>query len=644
MGDVAEAALALLAELWRLERETARREQRRLRQALDLRERVERGLALKGLVLDDTDATAGGRVLLWLKLEPNSTLEGSRIGSGDPVLLWAGAPEGEQTEQGVVARVEKRRVAVAVEPEYGDFIEHASLNLEREAPEATFVRGEQAIARLRSAARGSELERLRETLLGDRALETSTIALTDEDFVDRELDATQRAAVRHALRAKDVALIHGPPGTGKTRTLVEVVRQSLRRGERVLVSAASNAAVDNLGERLSELGVPVLRLGHPARVSPALESRTLDALVEDSAARARARRFVAEANEMRRRVERRRARERLGFREARELMREARALMRDARRTLDAERSAQLERARVVCATAAGVEVAALEGRLFDLVVLDEATQAVDPLALAALSRGKRAVLAGDPRQLPPTVLDPDAAQRGLGRTLFERLLERHGQMALAMLQVQYRMHAELMRFPSHSMYDGKLIAADQVARRMLEELPGVRADTLRPGPWHFIDTSGKGFVEQRSEDDPSTCNPAQAERTARDVRRLLSRGLAPTDLAVITPYLAQARLLREALRDAIDAGLECGTVDAFQGREKQAVVVDLVRSNDDGQVGFLADTRRMNVALTRAMRFLLVIGDAATLQRHPYYQSFMDAAEAGGAHLSAWADDADLI
>jgi predicted DNA helicase len=281
---------------------------------------------------------------------------------------------------------------------------------------------------------------------------------------------------------------------------------------------------------------------------------------------------------------------------------------------------------------------------VFDLVVLDEATQAVDPLALAALSRGRRAVLAGDPQQLPPTVLDEEAARRGLGRTLFERLLERHGQAALAMLKVQYRMHAALMRFPSHSMYGGKLIAAERVAARVLEELPGVRPDPLRPGPWHFIDSSGKGFAEQRTGDDPSTSNPAQAERTAREVQRLLSRGLAPSDLAVITPYAAQARLLREALRSALDAGLECGTVDAFQGREKQAVVVDLVRSNDEGEVGFLADTRRMNVALTRAMRLLLVIGDGATLQRHPYYQRFMDAAEASGAHLSAWADDADPL
>jgi predicted DNA helicase len=318
--------------------------------------------------------------------------------------------------------------------------------------------------------------------------------------------------------------------------------------------------------------------------------------------------------------------------------------MRDARKALDAEREIQLERADVVCATAAGVEVAALGGRSFDRVVLDEATQAADPIALAALSRAPRCVLAGDPQQLPPTILDQGAAAAGLARTLFERLATRHGEQVVRMLQVQYRMHEALMRFPSESMYGGKLRAAPEVAARSLAEQPGMLADPLRPGPWHFIDTSGKGYAERRDADDPSTSNPGQAERSSREVRRVLSRGLAEDRIAVITPYLAQARTLREALRDAVAAGLEIGTVDGFQGREKEVVIVDLVRSNDDGEVGFLADTRRMNVAITRARSLLLVIGDSATLQHHVYYRRFMDAAEQRGAYLSAWSDDAEPL
>jgi superfamily I DNA and/or RNA helicase len=186
------------------------------------------------------------------------------------------------------------------------------------------------------------------------------------------------------------------------------------------------------------------------------------------------------------------------------------------------------------------------------------------------------------------------------------------------------------------------LRAAPEVAARALGDQPGVSADPLRPGPWHFIDASGKGWHERRAADDPSTSNPGQAERCAREVHRLLARGLPPEQIAVITPYLAQARLLRDALREAVEQGLEIGTVDGFQGREKEAVVVDLVRSNEDAQLGFLADTRRMNVALTRARSFLLVLGDAATLEHHAYYRAFMDAAQRDGAHLSAWADEHD--
>jgi ATP-dependent RNA/DNA helicase IGHMBP2 len=644
MSDPAILALDRLADLWRTEREAARRNHREQRELLDFGERVARGIALTSLTLEDVDAAAGGRVLLWLRAPPNSAPAESRVRSGDPVLLWAGSPDGDRTQAGVVTRVQRDRIGVAVDADYREFLEHGAVNLDREAPEVTFTRGEQAVARFRAAQQGSHLARLREVAFGDRSPEFDAGLRGSGTFCDERLDATQRDAVMHALSARDIALVHGPPGTGKTRTLVEVVRQAVARGERVLVSAPSNTAVDNLGERLADVGLAVVRLGHPARVSQALEARTLDALVEASEARARAKRWIADANALRRRVDRLRARGRTPRQELRELLSHASSLMRDARKTLDAERELQLARAQVVCATAAGAETAALGARLFDLVVLDEATQAVDPLALAALARGTRAVLAGDPRQLPPTILDPDAARAGLQRTLFERLAERWGTRVLRLLEVQYRMHEALMRFPSDSMYEGRLRAAPGVAHRTIEAVAEIAPDPLRGGPWHLVDCAGKGFMERRTADDPSTSNPGQAERTAREVRRLLSRGLGPAQIAVITPYLAQVRLLRDSLRDVIEAGLEIDTVDGFQGREKEAVIIDLVRSNEDGELGFLGDVRRMNVAITRARSFLLVLGDSSTLQKHAYYRNLMDAAEHRGAYLSAWADDADAL
>jgi superfamily I DNA and/or RNA helicase len=198
-------------------------------------------------------------------------------------------------------------------------------------------------------------------------------------------------------------------------------------------------------------------------------------------------------------------------------------------------------------------------------------------------------------------------------------------------------MHADLMAFPSKSLYGGTLVAAPEVAARRLEDLPGVQPDFARPGPLVFVDTAGRGWSEERSTQDPSARNPGNAERVVAEVRRLIARGVNAADVAVITPYDAQVRALRLLLASERAAGLEIDSVDAFQGREKEAVVVDLVRSNDAGDLGFLNDVRRMNVALTRAKRFLLVIGDSATLGDHPYYAAFIETAESQGAWSSAW-------
>jgi predicted DNA helicase len=421
-----------------------------------------------------------------------------------------------------------------------------------------------------------------------------------------------------------------------------VIRQAVARGERVLATAASNAAVDNLSERLVNLGVDAVRIGHPARVSAAMESRTLDALLERTDAWRLARQWMAEAAEIRKRALVRFERGSIGGRDKRDAFADANRLSRDARKQLQGAQALIVDRARVLCATAAGADAALLPDEPFDLVVIDEATQATDPVALVALSRGRRAVLAGDPHQLPPTVIDLEAAREGLQTTFFERLAGT-GQDLVRMLVVQHRMNEAIMAFPSASKYEGRLVAAPEVAGHTLADL-GVEDDPLRPGPLVLVDTAGKGWEERREGEDPSTSNPLQAERTAREVRRLLSRGLAPGLAAVITPYDAQVRLLRELLEPEVRAGLEVGTVDGFQGREKEAIVVDLVRSNDEGRIGFLGDTRRMNVALTRARRFLLVIGDSATIGGDRYYSELVEAFEVYGAVVSAWTDEADPL
>ncbi|MBA3397198.1 MAG: hypothetical protein H0T89_31505, partial [Deltaproteobacteria bacterium] len=356
--------------------------------------------------------------------------------------------------------------------------------------------------------------------------------------------------------------------------------------------------------------------------------------------------------------------------EAKELWGEARALDRDAATELANAARTIVGRADVILATCIGCQHSLLGDTVFDCVVVDESTQAPDPVLLVALARAKLAVLAGDPNQLGPVVVGGPSVEAMLGTTIFERLVQQERVLDAAdatlddsgaarrdrsvMLEQQHRMHVEIMTFPSRSMYDGRLVAAPAVAAHELADLDVV-PDPLRPRPLWLVDTAGKDWLEQRTDFDPggslnnmpsfqldpSTFNSGNAERVAAEARRLLSRGLPPTEIAIIAAYSAQARRLRELLRTERAAGLEIGTVDGFQGREKEAVIVDLVRSNETGEIGFLANTRRMNVALTRARRFLLVVADSATLGDHPYYAAFLSYVDEIDAHGSAWSDDA---
>ena len=639
MLDPASHAISETARLWTLERLAHRRRFEDERQRLTLDERVRRGLAWGRPTVADTEPTLGGRILVWL--EPGKAdlfdADDFRVRNGDPVRLWWQAPGERDAVLSVIARRDERRIALMLDGDADDALErmeNGGFHLEMDAPEVTFDRGDRALARLRDARPGTDDAHRGELLFGRArprfALDAPRTPL------DLALNKDQWRAVCRALQAEDIALIHGPPGTGKTRTLVEVIRQAVARGERVLASAASNTAVDNLAARLLGAGIELTRLGHPARIDPLLSSRCLETLVQKTPAYQLAKDWNAQARELRRKMRAKAGR--LDRGERLELLHESRRLRRDAKRHLEAAQQVIIERQQVVCATAAGADSFMLGGRTFDLVVLDEATQSPDPVSLIALLRGARLVMAGDPCQLPPTVIDEVAGREGLSGTFFERLAAKWPE-ALTMLIVQHRMNTALMTFSSRAMYHGALVAAPEVADQLLSDLPGLSEDPLRPGPLLFVDTAGTGFSEERSEGDPSTFNPQMAARTALEVERVLERGLSPTDLAVITPYEAQARLLRTLLADARRRGLEIGTIAGFPGREKEAIIVDLVRSNDVGDLGFLADVRRMNVALTRARRYLCVVGDSATLGSHPYYDEFLAAVERAGGWVSAWSD-----
>ena len=587
------------------------------------------GTSLVELVIDDEDTSLGGRFLLTLvKRNRQLPIPWTRLGPGTPVLLSPMRSAGDEHLRGVVAERTPRAISVVVnqQPEDDD-VEAWRLDLADDA--VATERQRMALSRARQAG-GDRLAELRQVLLGERAPRFETPSQL-EFFA--ALNADQQTAVALAMSAEDVMLVHGPPGTGKTTVVVEIIRQAIARGEKVLACAPSNLAVDNLLERLVVAGEQAVRLGHPARVLESLRAHTLDHHVDEHPDVRLAHRLAKEALALFRKASRyTRAKPEPGARG--QMRQDARQLLADARR-LEAQAAEQvLDRAAVVCATTTGLDRDLLGQRRFDLVVIDEACQSTEPGSWIPLAWAERLVLAGDHQQLPPTILSSAAAAEGFGISLFERMAGLLGGAATRLLTTQYRMHEAIMGFSSVEFYGGQLVADETARGRMLPGLPGLRDEAAAEAPLEFVDTAGAGYDEQLEPDGESRRNPLEARLVRQRIDRLLALGVQPADIAVITPYAAQARLLREM----VDAeGLEIDTVDGFQGREKEVIIISLVRSNPAGEVGFLADVRRMNVALTRARRKLIVVGDSATLASHPFYARWLEYIESRGAYRSVW-------
>lgn len=623
--------LDALMRLLALEHRAEREQLASLSENLSLSERAERGQAWLDLACEEEAFGLGGRVLVTLAREDGRPLP-NRPHHGDQVAVRPRRAADVEPATAMVSRATRFRVTLAFDRPPPPFVREGRLRLDLVANDVTYRRAVANLERLKAREKGVE-RRVRDVLLGQRppAFERPEPIAPSE-----RLNPEQAEAASLALAAEDWFLVHGPPGTGKSSVLAEVAERAVGRGERILACAASNAAVDHLLELCVARGLPAVRIGHPARVLEHLQEHTLDVQVESHPDRVLARELLDEAYALegyaRKQRSQGRSRERFGNArasrsEARGLKDEARALERKAVHDI-------LGRARVVCVTLGSLDTSLLSGQSFDLALLDEATQATEPMALGPFLRARRVVLAGDHQQLPPTVLSTEAAKGGLARSLFERLHQEGPPEAHRMLREQYRMHAEIMAYPNRTMYGGGLRAHPSVAARTLADvLPADREATDAP-PVLFLDTAGKGFEEQQEEGTGSLFNAGEAALVVARARELLALGVPATELAVITPYSAQAARVRELLDVP---GLEVDTIDAFQGREKDAVLLSLVRSNGEGQVGFLSELRRMNVALTRARRHLFVVGDSATLGAHPFYGDFVEATQTSGGYRSAW-------
>lgn len=615
----------------------AEAEQLRVRaQRMSPTEAERTGNSLVEMALTDETAGLGGRWLMtFCKRNRTLRLPWTRLNVGSPVVVTPRVDGNVPILRGVVSQRDERtiQVALAAPPEFDEEVDDWRIDF---SSDETARRRQRDVLRAASSAERGRLSHWRKLLLGDRG---PVFHELKSEPAFEGLNDPQRAAVRKGLEAEHWAIIHGPPGTGKTTTVVELIRLAATRGDKMLACAPSNMGVDNLVERLAARGLNVVRLGHPARVMESLRMHTLDYQLERHPDLRVAERLLKDADKLYRQASRyTRARPQRGERAAQRA--EARRLSAEARELERRVESHLIDRADVVCATLTGLDDQLLGDREFDLAVIDEAAQATEPQCWIPLARAKRLVLAGDHCQLPPTIVSTEAAREGLAMSLMERLMPKAG-VAATMLTVQYRMHESIMGFSSRQFYEGRLTAGPDVGARRLAELPDVKDAAVVQLPFELIDTAGAGYDESLEPDGESRLNEGEAQLTARKVRELAAAGVPGRDMAVIAPYAAQVRRLRELLADEI-VGLEIDSVDGFQGREKEAVIVTLVRSNAEQEIGFLGDVRRMNVALTRARRKLLVIGDGATLAGHPFYKALFDYAEAVGGYRSVWEEPAE--
>jgi ATP-dependent RNA/DNA helicase IGHMBP2 len=580
------------------------------------------------LVIKDETIGLGGIILV--RLQPRNEqakLPWTPLNAGSPVIV---REEGNSDAgwRGVVTQIRRRSIEIGMNQPPDPVGERPSFSIDLSHDTIARQRMIHALSQV-MAARGNRLAELRDILRGELPAVFDTLNPLDSDIASG-LNEGQQTAVQHAVAAEDVAIIHGPPGTGKTTALIALIRTAVRHGKRVLACAPSNMAVDNLCTGLLATGVSIVRLGHPARIQDELHAHTLDAQVAQNEQYKLAQKMRREAFGMQDSVHKwRRAKPEPGAKKA--AQQEADALFATARQ-LEAQAVEQvLDQTPVLLATLTGIDSGQIGQRQFDLCVIDEAGQSTEPATWIPVTRARRLVLAGDHQQLPPTILSQEAEAAGFGISLLEQLMQRAETAVSHQLTIQYRMHVQIMGFSSAEFYDNTLIADKAVANHLLADLPGVVAGAALDTAVTYIDTAGAGYDEEQEPDTNSRRNPQEANLAVAQVKALQQAGV--TQIGIITPYAGQVRLLREQLGEEI----EINSVDGFQGREKEAILISLVRSNNRGEVGFLAETRRMNVALTRARRKLIVIGDSATITAHPFYARLVDYWDVIGAYQSVW-------
>ena len=622
------------------------------------RERVGRDLI-------DLKARYEGQLLMKhifsFKKRDSSPLPETEIKVGDVVLVGSGDPL-KYGMLGTVIEKSRSRIVVAFEETLPQSWKRRALRLDLFCNDVTFRRMLEALSHLRSAKTMFPVS----ALLGMKAAKIKKDRVNKIKFFNKKLNDSQKAAVAGALSTRPIFLIHGPPGTGKTTTCVEIIKQFVARGARVLVTSDSNTAVDNLVERLAGK-VSLVRVGHPARVSKKIYEHFLDFMIECSEEKdvldelsarieeikmkraklhhpkASLRRGLSDEQILKLAKKKRGARG-LGYKDILKMSiwisytQVLKQLIKKREELINRIAKKIIREAQVVCTTNAGCFSDLLKDETFDVVVIDEATQATEPACLMPIIKAPIAIIAGDHKQLPPTVISEDAKKQGLAYSLFERFMKLYGNKASIMLEYQYRMNPAIMQFSSRRFYGGKLKAHRSIESISIKDLIGksgkLELDAMERAIMDeravvFFDTAGCSRERKRA-DSPSFENVYEAMLVKRVVSCLFDLNVKPEQIGIITPYKDQSELLKRVLKHV---EVEVNTVDGFQGREKDIIIISFVRSNIRRMVGFLKDERRLNVAITRARRKLILIGDSETLCSTQVYRELLDYIKTNGIY-----------
>jgi superfamily I DNA and/or RNA helicase len=597
-----------------------------------------KGFVLLNLRVQDMDGGLLGKTLLTLSRNKgnendDNPLPPHKFSQHDIVHIQPNKSEkGRQFRvEGVVYRLSDSTITISIDDFPDDDLIYVPLKVEKIANYLTYKRLSDTLTLLEKAHHENPVC----AVLFERKRPSFNDSI---DFIplNKNLDSSQKEAVKKSLQAQELALIHGPPGTGKTTTLVEYISQEVIRGKRVLACTGSNIAIDNIVEGLSKVTLPssksidVVRLGHPARLLPETLKFSLDYKVLHSDEAGLAQDCRKEIKQLNKRLLRLKSKD---YEERRDIRREIRHLCKEERQRQKSAVDRALSNAHVISCTLSGAASFQLSKvPVFDVIVIDEAAQSTEPSCWGAILRGKKCVLAGDHLQLPPTILSDEAARKGLSNTMFERAQSLWGNEISQMLSVQYRMNAIIMQWSSDELYNSGVYAHHSVASHTLN---GEGARTSVP-VLLFIDTAGCNMEEQRDEDCDSLSNAEEAEIAMKHVETLCNSGIDTAKIGIITPYSAQVNLLRSLRNSMFGPELEISTVDGFQGREKDAIIISMVRSNTHNEVGFLKDCRRMNVAITRAKKHCAIIGDSETISSDKFLDRLVYYFQENGEYESA--------